>query len=495
MAVKKKTRGVRPSKQLPALFGWCSSSQIEPFLKEKDPSIQWSKATSEGQRKSYLSRELSRTSTPLCVINVSFREIQDFASQGWLLPIGKHFSNKSLNSFSPTAVQHCSWNGQLYGIPEDVTTFGLVIRNDVWKKENLALPTTWNDLDRALNQLSQTKRFPAITAKTLFMLNVLGSNGVNLSPGFDLLQFQSRMIETYRWLTKFEAKWKVIQNSKASRFLDREAEFAFEKGEISCFFRPLSTIAGWPAEFQRQISVIPFPHGPSKDHAFMTLHGHGWCVPVNTISPTRSIEVLRTVQNTEILKQIDLLHGYAFPAHRTLWKDPQIIKQKPVYTFAQELLSAREIFAPGNPQLQRSVGKIFAQAVKHEYSEEKLIHELSAIHVKDITDRVKHPALKKALDFIEMNLHQIDDTQSVAKEVQLSLVGLNAIFQKEMHMSCSEYLKTARMKRARTLLADPHIFIKEISDQLGFDSPDAFGKVFKRYWNESPQDYRAKVVK
>jgi ABC-type glycerol-3-phosphate transport system substrate-binding protein/AraC-like DNA-binding protein len=495
MAVQKKTRGVRSSKQLPALFGWCSSSQIEPFLKQKDPSIQWSKATSEVQRKSYLSRELSRTSTPLCVMNVSFREIQDFAPQGWLLPIDKYFNKKSLNSYSPTAVQHCSWNGRQYGIPEDVTTFGLVIRKDIWEQQNLALPKTWSDLDRALNLLSQSKKFPAITAKTLFVLNALGSNGINLSPGFDLLQFQSKTIEVYRWLTKFEAKWNVVKNSKASRFLDREAEFAFEKGEISCFFRPLSTIAGWPVEFQRQVSIIPFPRGPSKDHAFMTLHGHGWCVPVNTASPSRSIEVLRLVQNTTILKQTDLLHGYAFPAHREFWKDPQVIKQKPIYAFAQDLLSAREIFAPGNSQFHRSVGKIFTQALKHGYSEEKLIHELSAIHVKDVADRIQHPALKKALEFIEKSLHHIDDTQSVAKEAQLSLVGLNAIFQKEMHMSCSEYLKTARMKRARTLLADPHLFIKEISDQLGFDTPDAFGKVFKRYWNESPQDYRDKLTK
>jgi AraC-like DNA-binding protein len=323
----------------------------------------------------------------------------------------------------------------------------------------------------------------------------LGSNGINPSPNIDILQFKTKILEVYHWLRKFEAKWKVLEESKANPFWDREIAASFDAGEISCLFKPVGSLIKTHRKFLSKFALTPFPVGPSDGDKFMTVHGHAWCLPANTLFPEQSIEFIKYTQNIKLLKQTDLDIGYAFPACRALWKDRGLLKNNPTYAMASQFFDTRKATSPNDGTYNNLLCDMFFNALKEGFSDDRFIRELGALAASIQPVDTKHMAVKQALDFIETRLHEIQDVKAVAKQLQLSVDGLNEIFRREMKVTCSEYLKVARMKRARALLEDPQTFVKEIAGLVGFDNPAAFGNVFKRYWGESPQDYRARKLK
>ena len=50
-----------------------------------------------------------------------------------------------------------------------------------------------------------------------------------------------------------------------------------------------------------------------------------------------------------------------------------------------------------------------------------------------------------------------------------------------------------RLKKARVLMADEILSLKEISIKVGYKSQHYFSRAFKNYYDESPSDYRRKV--
>ena len=57
------------------------------------------------------------------------------------------------------------------------------------------------------------------------------------------------------------------------------------------------------------------------------------------------------------------------------------------------------------------------------------------------------------------------------------------------------YIFSFKMKKAQQMLATSQFDIAEIATQLGFGTAEYFGKRFKKYWGDSPSEYRKKVLK
>lgn len=53
-----------------------------------------------------------------------------------------------------------------------------------------------------------------------------------------------------------------------------------------------------------------------------------------------------------------------------------------------------------------------------------------------------------------------------------------------------EYLRSLRLKKAEELLRDTNLSIKEISRECGFEDPNYFAKVFRRFYKKQPSAFR-----
>ncbi len=82
----------------------------------------------------------------------------------------------------------------------------------------------------------------------------------------------------------------------------------------------------------------------------------------------------------------------------------------------------------------------------------------------------------------------------VAQTLHYSDAYFCKIFKQCFGVSFVMYLADLRVKKAKEMLEDISINIKEISGLVGYQDPNYFTKVFKRMENVTPSEYRTKVL-
>ena len=103
-------------------------------------------------------------------------------------------------------------------------------------------------------------------------------------------------------------------------------------------------------------------------------------------------------------------------------------------------------------------------------------------------------AAKTAALFIERHYaHDITMTQ-VADSVHLSEKYLCKQFKKHIGVSPQQYLIMTRMRRAKSLLGQSELQVKEVALSVGYQNPLAFSAAFKAYTGQSPTEYREALL-
>ena len=57
------------------------------------------------------------------------------------------------------------------------------------------------------------------------------------------------------------------------------------------------------------------------------------------------------------------------------------------------------------------------------------------------------------------------------------------------------YLSEYRIDKAKELLAQPTVNIKDIGRKVGYPDANYFAKVFRRITGQSPSEYRGSIIK
>lgn len=97
------------------------------------------------------------------------------------------------------------------------------------------------------------------------------------------------------------------------------------------------------------------------------------------------------------------------------------------------------------------------------------------------------------MDFIEMNYHQKLTLRIIADEFHMNESSLSRLFKNETGTNLNYYINEKKMKKAMELLSDTNYKIKDIASYVGMDDQLYFNKVFRKYYNLSPSDYRKKM--
>jgi two-component system response regulator YesN len=80
--------------------------------------------------------------------------------------------------------------------------------------------------------------------------------------------------------------------------------------------------------------------------------------------------------------------------------------------------------------------------------------------------------------------------QDIAGEVHFSTAYLSYLFKREMKKNIWDYVTELRIDAAKQLLTTTDKKRYEISYEIGYESPEHFGRMFKRYAGVSPAEYR-----
>ena len=102
-----------------------------------------------------------------------------------------------------------------------------------------------------------------------------------------------------------------------------------------------------------------------------------------------------------------------------------------------------------------------------------------------------HLRTTKMLDYIHNHFAENISLTEIAKVAGLGERECLRCFQRTIQLSPMQYLLKYRIMRgADLLLQNPASSISEIAGLCGFDSPSNFAKMFKRFYNTTPREYR-----
>jgi AraC family transcriptional activator of pobA len=112
--------------------------------------------------------------------------------------------------------------------------------------------------------------------------------------------------------------------------------------------------------------------------------------------------------------------------------------------------------------------------------------------------RKPHPPLQhelpapvlKVLDAIARDADRAWNVKVLPSLAGVSYTALRNLFQTSLHVSIHSFLQQQRLDRARVLLAERRLTVKQISEKLHFGNEFYFSNFFKAHTGESPTQFR-----
>ena len=100
------------------------------------------------------------------------------------------------------------------------------------------------------------------------------------------------------------------------------------------------------------------------------------------------------------------------------------------------------------------------------------------------------PLVKKAINHINLNITNDLCVKSLADSLYISPNYLARLFKKEVNCSIVEYINNQKIRHATNLLKDSNLPIHQISQIVGISDFNYFSRLFKKYMNTTPSQYR-----
>ncbi len=106
---------------------------------------------------------------------------------------------------------------------------------------------------------------------------------------------------------------------------------------------------------------------------------------------------------------------------------------------------------------------------------------------------VKNKVIRELINYIENHYRDDITLYTAAAYVHMNHIYISRLFKKEVGETFLDYLTKVRLKKACILLANNEYKIYEIAFKIGITDSGYFSKVFRKYYNVTPSEYRDKL--
>lgn len=102
--------------------------------------------------------------------------------------------------------------------------------------------------------------------------------------------------------------------------------------------------------------------------------------------------------------------------------------------------------------------------------------------------------ITEIIDYVEQNFTQKITLKMVAEKYNINESYLSRMFKNETGKNLIYFINERKMRKARELLCDPKIMVKEAAYAVGIEDQFYFNKVFRKFYDISPSEFRKRVV-
>ena len=150
-----------------------------------------------------------------------------------------------------------------------------------------------------------------------------------------------------------------------------------------------------------------------------------------------------------------------------------------------------------SPEVAYPLGDSYIQSAENSRDSGELNALASAMY-HDFIYRVHHVrtnptcshAVQKVCDYIDMSLDRPIRTADLAVLVGYTEYYLTEKFKKETGQSVSQYIRAAKITRAKVLLTSTALSVRDIAERLAFNTPNYFIQSFRALEGLTPAQYR-----
>lgn len=107
------------------------------------------------------------------------------------------------------------------------------------------------------------------------------------------------------------------------------------------------------------------------------------------------------------------------------------------------------------------------------------------------SNKVKTKLFENVKSFIKENIEAELELEKVANNFGLSVYYFSRTFKEVTGINFSEYVNKCRIDTAKELLSNGEMSVKEVCYKVGYNDPNYFSKVFKKYEGISPINFKA----
>ena len=100
----------------------------------------------------------------------------------------------------------------------------------------------------------------------------------------------------------------------------------------------------------------------------------------------------------------------------------------------------------------------------------------------------KQKLVADAKEYVKTHLYDKLSLSDVAKAINISPNYLSSLFKSHNNVNLTDYITMHKIEKAQELLKKDHLKIYQVSEKLGFESPQYFSKVYKKYTGHSPSE-------
>ena len=130
---------------------------------------------------------------------------------------------------------------------------------------------------------------------------------------------------------------------------------------------------------------------------------------------------------------------------------------------------------------------------------DKLLKDQYVINVKENKSRnsnkIKMKLFEDVKDYIRENIETELELEKVANNFGLSVYYFSRTFKEVTGVNFSDYVNKCRIDIAKELLSSGEMNVKEVCYKVGYNDPNYFSKVFKKYEGVSPVNFKISIDK
>ncbi len=123
-----------------------------------------------------------------------------------------------------------------------------------------------------------------------------------------------------------------------------------------------------------------------------------------------------------------------------------------------------------------------------------LLHQVLVELIRERESSFQDIRITRIRQRIEMNPQERVSLESIAEDERICPRHLRRLFAEETGMSPAEYRIRARVTKARQLLRESNLSVKEIAAELGYTDGFTFSRQFKQVSGLSPTTYRQQSI-